>query len=467
MPSAFTAAADASLQRQGWPQVCGRQAAGGSSGGGGRRALPCSLPHTACHEDAETHARTSSRPAKAAAAHHARAWRRLQACAGPAAGMRAPGTPSRRLPNGVLLRRASTEGALALGGSAAGLGRGAPVFRPTTRCHQSPGRPIGSHRAPGHARWKASEWKQAPAAPAMEFNHRPPERSSIASSPWPLPVPQLDRRSPTGLCGVVQQVRWGCLISCSVIEYPGSADGRCSAVVWKSSSCNSLPAALCGSVRACGRLAGTSAVLSTKDGLQAPRFSRPPPPPLPLQASRTSPLPLQHPTPASRSHERRGAQAALLPRVQRSAVPQGGQGAQGARLLLPQVRGRVFSCCHRGLLGRTGRGRHPSWWLLCTGQRTCRRSCVPIQLPLCCCAQGSSKPSQPSCLPPRLPLPLLPPSSACSCPYQEDADPSDWCVYRNEVHHTSREKSVVLQVRAHPPAALKLLLESTSDRAAY
>lgn len=73
---------------------------------------------------------------------------------------------------------------------------------------------------------------------------------------------------------------------------------------------------------------------------------------------------------------------------------------------------------------------------------------MPIQLPLCCCAQGSSKPSQPSCLPPRLPLPLLPPSSACSCPYQEDADPSDWCVYRNEVHHTSREKSVVLQVRS-------------------
>lgn len=38
-----------------------------------------------------------------------------------------------------------------------------------------------------------------------------------------------------------------------------------------------------------------------------------------------------------------------------------------------------------------------------------------------------------------------------SCPYQEDADPSDWCVYRNEVHHTSREKSVVLQdVRSDP-----------------
>lgn len=35
-----------------------------------------------------------------------------------------------------------------------------------------------------------------------------------------------------------------------------------------------------------------------------------------------------------------------------------------------------------------------------------------------------------------------------SCQYREDADPSDWCVYRNEVHHTSKEKSVVLQVGA-------------------
>lgn len=34
-----------------------------------------------------------------------------------------------------------------------------------------------------------------------------------------------------------------------------------------------------------------------------------------------------------------------------------------------------------------------------------------------------------------------------SCGYKEDADPKDWCVYRNEVHHTSREKSIVLQVR--------------------
>lgn len=37
-----------------------------------------------------------------------------------------------------------------------------------------------------------------------------------------------------------------------------------------------------------------------------------------------------------------------------------------------------------------------------------------------------------------------------SCPYQEDADPADWCVYRNEVHHSSREKTVVLQVRPGP-----------------
>ena len=33
-----------------------------------------------------------------------------------------------------------------------------------------------------------------------------------------------------------------------------------------------------------------------------------------------------------------------------------------------------------------------------------------------------------------------------SCGYKEDADPSEWCVYRNEVHHTSREKTTVLQV---------------------
>jgi DNA-directed RNA polymerase II subunit RPB9 len=40
-----------------------------------------------------------------------------------------------------------------------------------------------------------------------------------------------------------------------------------------------------------------------------------------------------------------------------------------------------------------------------------------------------------------------------SCGYKEDADPSEWCVYRNEVHHTSREKSVVLQVRRAAAAA--------------
>jgi DNA-directed RNA polymerase subunit M/transcription elongation factor TFIIS len=50
-----------------------------------------------------------------------------------------------------------------------------------------------------------------------------------------------------------------------------------------------------------------------------------------------------------------------------------------------------------------------------------------------------------------------------SCQYQEDADPKDWCVYRNEVQHTSREKTVVLQVRprldehTHAWAALLLV----------
>ena len=33
-----------------------------------------------------------------------------------------------------------------------------------------------------------------------------------------------------------------------------------------------------------------------------------------------------------------------------------------------------------------------------------------------------------------------------NCPYVEAADPSDWCVYRNEVQHSSKEKLVVLQV---------------------
>jgi DNA-directed RNA polymerase subunit M/transcription elongation factor TFIIS len=36
-----------------------------------------------------------------------------------------------------------------------------------------------------------------------------------------------------------------------------------------------------------------------------------------------------------------------------------------------------------------------------------------------------------------------------SCGHVEDADPSDWCVYRNEVHHTAREKTVILQVCHH------------------
>lgn len=33
-----------------------------------------------------------------------------------------------------------------------------------------------------------------------------------------------------------------------------------------------------------------------------------------------------------------------------------------------------------------------------------------------------------------------------SCGYQEDVETSEWCVYRNEVHHTAKEKNVVLQV---------------------
>lgn len=38
-----------------------------------------------------------------------------------------------------------------------------------------------------------------------------------------------------------------------------------------------------------------------------------------------------------------------------------------------------------------------------------------------------------------------------ACGYVEDAPPSEWCVYRNEVHHSTREKLVVLQdVRSDP-----------------
>ena len=42
-----------------------------------------------------------------------------------------------------------------------------------------------------------------------------------------------------------------------------------------------------------------------------------------------------------------------------------------------------------------------------------------------------------------------------SCDYTEDADPSDWCVYRNEVHHTSKERTVILQVRPVRECAYK------------
>ncbi|GAB4821808.1 hypothetical protein N2152v2_008854 [Parachlorella kessleri] len=38
-----------------------------------------------------------------------------------------------------------------------------------------------------------------------------------------------------------------------------------------------------------------------------------------------------------------------------------------------------------------------------------------------------------------------------SCGYQEDVETTEWCVYRNEVHHTAKEKNVVLQdVRSDP-----------------
>lgn len=40
---------------------------------------------------------------------------------------------------------------------------------------------------------------------------------------------------------------------------------------------------------------------------------------------------------------------------------------------------------------------------------------------------------------------------SCRCGNQEDLDPSKWCVYRNEVHHTSQERTVILQdVRSDP-----------------
>ena len=41
-----------------------------------------------------------------------------------------------------------------------------------------------------------------------------------------------------------------------------------------------------------------------------------------------------------------------------------------------------------------------------------------------------------------------------SCGYQEDVEPTEWCVYRNEVHHTAKEKNVVLQVRTSQAAQL-------------
>ena len=44
---------------------------------------------------------------------------------------------------------------------------------------------------------------------------------------------------------------------------------------------------------------------------------------------------------------------------------------------------------------------------------------------------------------------------SCRCGYQEDVDPSRWCVYRNEVHHTSKERTVILRV-SHPASEVAL-----------
>lgn len=86
--------------------------------------------------------------------------------------------------------------------------------------------------------------------------------------------------------------------------------------------------------------------------------------------------------------------------------------------------------------------------LLCWLVRAARWQHAPV--PTGCRAPGPPGPA-------RLPAPQYPKEDKerrklvyfCrSCGYQEDAHPSEWCVYRNEVQHTSREKSVVLQVGA-------------------
>ena len=48
---------------------------------------------------------------------------------------------------------------------------------------------------------------------------------------------------------------------------------------------------------------------------------------------------------------------------------------------------------------------------------------------------------------------------SCRCGYQEDVDPSRWCVYRNEVHHTSKERTVILRVSQ--PTLGPVLLHAT------
>ena len=38
-----------------------------------------------------------------------------------------------------------------------------------------------------------------------------------------------------------------------------------------------------------------------------------------------------------------------------------------------------------------------------------------------------------------------------NCGYAEDAPPDNWCVHRNEIHHSHRERTVVLRdMRADP-----------------
>lgn len=120
--------------------------------------------------------------------------------------------------------------------------------------------------------------------------------------------------------------------------------------------------------------------------------------------------------------------------------------------------------CHGPMLSHVQRGMQPYGW-------TTQRGAAHLGARACCCpgvalarVAGPSHRPVPPLAPtpaapcPRLHAPLCPQYPKedkerrklvyfCrSCGYQEDAHPSEWCVYRNEVQHTSREKSVVLQV---------------------